>query len=83
MLLESYINHNRNEMVMKIYSFYRSEVYIQFVQQILLHYSTVWNNKIPMLKCLVPLHPVGKRYKREGMLKRAPMVPKPLAVGNL
>ena len=37
MLLESYIIQLRNEMVMKINFSYRNEVYIQFVQQILLH----------------------------------------------
>ena len=61
MLVESYIIQLRNEMVMKINSSYHSEVYIQFVQQILLHYGTMWNNKIPMLECLVTLYPVGER----------------------
>jgi hypothetical protein len=37
MLLESYIIQFRNEMVMKINYSYDSEVYIQFVQHILLH----------------------------------------------
>ena len=36
-LLESYIIQLRNEMVMKINSSYHSEIYIQVVQQILLH----------------------------------------------